>query len=336
MPMEKSRARRTGRQAGAFFREWGLIAVIIAITAVATVVRPAFLSANNIMNILRAYSTIGIASIGMAYAVIGGGMDLSIGSTISLSAVVTMLIINGATADRAAPAYAALLALLAGLAIGALVGGINGGIIALVNGRMGESFIITYAMQIVVAAVAQAVVKGMFQAAAYRSGLFKSLGQGVVPVVLFLLVAGIMQLILTRTAFGRNLYFLGANMGAAKMSGIRIRRVRLVAHVLCGMCAGLAGVLVVSRVNSASVLQGQNYELDALACVAIGGVSLTGGAGSVGKTVLGVLVIGFLLTALNVLGVQSNAQLIVRGAVIAAAVVLDTFNKSMRLKEIAV
>ncbi len=325
-----------GAALAGFFREWGLIAVIVVITVTATLVRPAFLSGGNILNILRAYSTIGIASVGMAYTVMGGGMDLSVGSTISLSAVVTMLIINGATVDRTAPAYAAILALFVGIAIGAAVGAVNGGIIAAVNGRMGESFIITYAMQIVIAAASQAVVKGMFQAAAYRSGLFKSFGQGMAPVLFFLAVAALMHFILKRTIFGRHLYFLGANMDAAKMAGIRIRRVRLAAHILCGMCAGLAGVLVVSRVNSASVLQGQNYELDALACVAIGGVSLAGGEGSIGKTVLGVLVIGFMLTALNVLGVQSNAQLIVRGAVIASAVIMDTANKSARLREAAV
>jgi len=314
------------------FREWGLILAIVAITAVATTVRPAFLSGNNIMNILRAYSTIGIASVGMSYAIIGGGMDLSIGSTISLSAVITMLIINAFTAGKVAPAYAALLALAAGLGVGALVGGINGAIMALVNGRMGESFIITFTMQIVIGAVAQAVVRGTFQAATYKSGLFKQFGIGFMPVAFFMVVAAIMQFILVRTAFGRNLYFLGANMTAAKMAGIKVGQVRFLSHMLCGMCAGLAGVLVVSRVNSASVLQGQGYELDAMACVAIGGVSLAGGSGSVINTVLGVLVTGFLLTALNVLGVQSDAQLIVRGAVISLAVILDTYNKEAKLR----
>lgn len=330
----QTRSSRLGSQAVGFLREWGMILIIIAITLIATFVRPAFLSWRNIQNILRAYSTIGIASIGMAYTIIGGGMDLSIGSTISLSAVITMLIVNGTVQGDVSPVYAAFLALLAGLAVGAVVGLIIGGIMALVNGRMGESFIITFAMQIIVGAVAQAVVKGQFQAAAYKSGLFKEFGMGFTPVLFFIIVAAIMQLILVKTQFGRSLYFLGANMSAAKMAGVRIKQVRVISHVLCGMCAGLAGVLVVSRVNSASVLQGQNYELDAMACVAVGGTSLNGGAGSIVKTVLGVLVIGFLLTALNVLGVQSNAQLIVRGVVIVVAVILDTFNKQAKLKEV--
>ncbi len=318
-----------------FLREWGLIFAIVIITLVATIIRPAFLSGKNMLNILRAYSTIGIASIGMAYAVIGGGMDLSIGSTISLTAVITMLIINNATVATVAPASAALLALLVGILLGALVGAVNGAILAVVNGRMAESFIITYAMQIVVGAIAQAIVKGNFQAAQYRSGLFKQFGMGFTPVLFMIVVAVVMQFILVKTKFGRSLYFLGSSMKAAKMAGLKVKQVRFLAHLICGMCAGLAGVIVVSRVGSASVLQGQNYELDALVCVAIGGTSLDGGSGSILRTVLGVMVIGFMMTALNILGVQSNAQLIVRGTVIVLAVALDVLNKSMKLREVA-
>jgi ribose transport system permease protein len=318
-----------------FLREWGLIFAIVIITLVATIIRPAFLSGKNMLNILRAYSTIGIASIGMAYAVIGGGMDLSVGSTISLTAVITMLIINNATVATVAPASAALLALLVGILLGALVGAVNGAILAVVNGRMAESFIITYAMQIVVGAIAQAIVKGNFQAAQYRSGLFKQFGMGFTPVLFMIVVAVVMQFILVKTKFGRSLYFLGSSMKAAKMAGLKVKQVRFLAHLICGMCAGLAGVIVVSRVVSASVLQGQNYELDALVCVAIGGTSLDGGSGSILRTVLGVMVIGFMMTALNILGVQSNAQLIVRGTVIVLAVALDVLNKSMKLREVA-
>ena len=115
----QTRSSRLGSQAVGFLREWGMILIIIAITLIATFVRPAFLSWRNIQNILRAYSTIGIASIGMAYTIIGGGMDLSIGSTISLSAVITMLIVNGTVQGDVSPVYAAFLALLAGLAVGA-------------------------------------------------------------------------------------------------------------------------------------------------------------------------------------------------------------------------
>ncbi|MFA5468611.1 MAG: ABC transporter permease [Sphaerochaetaceae bacterium] len=333
--MESKEKSTSKRKLVAFLREWGLIFAIVIITVVATVIRPAFLSGKNMLNILRAYSTIGIASMGMAYAVIGGGMDLSIGSTISLTAVVTMLIINNATVATVTPASAALLVLLVGILLGALIGAINGTILALVNGKLAESFIITYAMQIVIGAVAQAVVRGNFQAAQYRSGLFKEFGMGFTPVVFMIVVAIIMQFILVKTQFGRSLYFLGSSMQVAKMAGLKVKQVRFFAHLICGACAGLAGVIVVSRVGSASVLQGQNYELDALVCVAIGGTSLDGGSGSIARTVLGVMVVGFMMTALNILGVQSNAQLIVRGAVIVAAVALDVLNKSMKLREVA-
>ena len=317
------------------FREWGLIFIILIIILFASFRRPEFLSITNLVNILRSYSTIGIAALGMAYAVMGGGMDLSIGSTVSLSAVVTMLIINGTTVSQVSPSYATFLVLLVGILVGAGIGCIVGGIMAAVNGRMGESFIITYAIQIIVASIANAVVDGKFQAAAYRSGLFKKLGMGMTPVIIFLLIAIVLQIILVKTVFGRNLYFLGANMQAAKMVGIKTRQVRFLAHVICGICAGIAGVIVVSRVNSASISQGLNYEMDAMACVAIGGVSLDGGSGSIAKAVLGVVVLGVLLNALNLLGIQANAQWIVRGAVIIIAVILDTRNKNAKLKEVA-
>lgn len=316
-------------------REWGLIFGIIIVIIVAAFVNNQFLSGENFANILRSVSTVGIASVGMAIVVIGGTMDLSIGSTISLVGVVTMLIMNSPSGvDPAGTDLTAIIAILTGVAIGAVVGLINGGILAAVNGRMGESFIFTYAMQIIIGAVAFAVVQGKFQSAKYPNGLFKSLGIGITPIIIFLVIAIIMQVLLKRTGFGRNLYFLGANMDAAKMAGIRIKTIRVISNILCGACAGLTGVLIVSRVNSASCLQGLGYEFDAMTCVAVGGVSLAGGTGSIAKTVLGVMVIGVLGTALNVMGIGSNEQLIVRGAVIITAVMLDGFNKRAKLKEV--
>ena len=123
-------------------------------------------------------------------------------------------------------------------------------------------------------------------------------------------------------------------MDVAKMAGVKVKATRIFSHVMCGICAGLAGVLIVSRVNSASALQGSGYELEAMACVAVGGTSMAGGSGGILKTVIGVLVIGVLSTALNVIGVNSNQQLIVRGVVIIVAVVLDSWNKRLQLKEV--
>jgi len=317
----------------AFLRGWGLIFIIALIAVVATVIRPAFMSGTNILNILRAYSSIGVAAMGMTYVVIGGTMDLAIGSTISLSAVISMRIINGTVVDNYSPAYAAITALAVGILIGCAVGIINGGIIAAVIGRLGESFIITFAMQIVIAALALIVVSGEFQAAKYQSGLFKDMGIEYAPIIIFLIIVAIMQFFLWKSKFGRNLYFLGANMNAAKMAGIKIKTLRITAHTICGACAGLTGVLIASRVNSASPLQGVGYELDALAAVAVGGTSLAGGNGSVVRTMLGVLVIGVMLNALNIIGVDSHLQLVARGGVIILAVIMDEWNKRAKLRQ---
>ena len=231
-------------------REWGLIFGIIIVIIVAAFVNSQFLSGENFANILRAISTVGIASIGMAMVVIGGTMDLSIGSTISLVGVVAMMVMNSPIGmNPASSDLAALLTVILGVAIGATVGLINGGILAAVNGRMGESFIFTYAMQIIVGAVAFAIVGGKFQAAKYPDGMFKSLGIGVTPIIILLVIAVTMQILLQKTSFGRSLYFLGANMDAQKWQELHkgctpfrthpLRRVqvlqecRLIRHPIC-------------------------------------------------------------------------------------------------------
>ena len=310
-----------------FFREWGLILAVLIIIAAATIIKPVFLSFNNIVNILQANSTMGIVSLGLTYVTIGSSMDLAVGSTVSLSAVITMLIVNATVVGNYSPAYAVFCVILAGILIGSAIGLINGAVIAGVNGKLGTGFLVTYGISIIIGALSLIIAKGKFQPAKYTAGLFKQLGLGATPVILFVVVAAILQCLLVYTKFGRHMYFFGANMEAARMAGIRTKMMRILSHVICGACAGLAGVLIVSRVNSASPVQGAGYELDAFVSVSVGGTSLSGGTGSILKTVLGVLVMGFLLTALNILGVRSDAQLIVRGTVIIIAVLLDILNR---------
>jgi ribose/xylose/arabinose/galactoside ABC-type transport system permease subunit len=319
---------------GVVLRSYGIMIGLILIIIAASILEPAFFSGSNMLNILRQISVIGVCALGMTYVMIAGGMDLSIGSTVSLCAVVAIMIMNGLGVNGNADT-AALLAIAASVAAGLLVGIGNGAVIALIKGRMGESFIITYSMQIVVAALALLVSGGQFMAGKFPEGLYSSLGTGLWPIVIFAALAVIMQFVLARTKFGRTIFFIGANMDAAFMSGLKVRKLRIINHAICGGCAGLAAIIVSSRVNSASPLQGVGYELDAIAAVVVGGTSLTGGFGSVAKTVIGVLVIGVLANALNVIGVNANAQYIVRGAIIIIAVGLDVWNRSHKAKELA-
>jgi ribose/xylose/arabinose/galactoside ABC-type transport system permease subunit len=317
-------------------RNYGLLIGLVVIIIFVSSVEPAFFAVNNFLNILRQSSAIGLCALGMTYVMIAGGMDLSLGSTVSLTGIIAMMIMNsfGVTGNVD---LAAVIAIIAAIAVGAVVGLINGTILAAINGRLGESFIITYSMQIVIGALALLVSGGQFMFGRFTEDrLYTKMGTGFGPILIFIIIAILMQLGLANTNFGRQTYFLGASMDVAKMAGIKIKQIRVVNFMICGICAGLAGIIVTSRVYSASPLQGTGYELDAIAAVVIGGTSLMGGSGSILKTILGVLVLGILSNALNVIGVNAYAQLIVRGAIIITAVALDGLKRSAEVKGLIV
>lgn len=316
---------------GWILRSYGVMIGLVVIIIIVSIIEPAFFTLNNMLNILRQSSAIGLCALGMTYVMIAGGMDLSVGSTVSLTGLIAILIMNSIGVSGNAD-IAAVIAILVAIAVGGCVGFTNGMILAGINGRLGESFIITYSMQIVVGALALLVTGGQFIFGRFPERLYSKIGTGLVPIFIFLGLAVMMQLCLVKTNFGRQTYFLGANMDVAKMSGIKINQVRVINYMICGMCAGLAGIIVTSRVYSASPLQGAGYELDAIAAVVIGGTSLTGGSGSILKTILGVLIVGILANALNVVGVNAYAQLIVRGMIIITAVGLDQLNKGTEVK----
>ncbi|MHB1252576.1 MAG: ABC transporter permease [Candidatus Humimicrobiaceae bacterium] len=313
-------------------RSYGVMIGLIVIIIIVSIIEPAFFTVHNLLNILRQSSAIGLCALGMTFVMIAGGMDLSIGSTVSLCGMIAIVIMNsiGVTGNAE---VAAVIAIIAAIAIGGFIGFINGLILASINGRLGESFIITYSMQIVIGALALLVTGGQFIFGRFpEGGLYSKTGTGLPPILIFIILAIFLQFVLVKTNFGRHTYFLGANMDVAKMSGIKIKQVRVINFIICGMCAGLAGIIVTSRVYSASPLQGSGYELNAIAAVVIGGTSLMGGSGNILKTIIGVLVLGILANALNVIGVNAYAQLIVRGIIIITAVGLDQLNKGVGVK----
>jgi ribose/xylose/arabinose/galactoside ABC-type transport system permease subunit len=315
-------------------RSQGVLIGLVLIIIVASILERSFLTASNLLNILRQASALGILCLGVTFVMMTGGMDLSVGSTVSLCAVVAVSMMNKYGQGTASNS-AALLAILTVLAIAFFIGVTNGFLIVLFNGRLGETFIITYGMQIVVAALALLFTGGQFIAGTFGTGLYQWMSTGFVPIILFLSLAMIMHIVLAYTPFGRQISFIGANMDCARMSGIKVSGIRILVYGICGMCAALTSIIVTSRVYSASPLQGNGYELDAIAAVMVGGTSQTGGTGGIINTILGVLVLGVLGNALNVIGVDANAQLLFRGAIILIAVGLDMWNKSISLKESA-
>ena len=161
-----------------------------------------------------------------------------------------------------------------------------------------------------------------------KSEQFKQIGTGYVPIIIFLVLAVIMHVLLSRTKFGRHIYAVGGNLQSAVYSGINARLIQLSAYAISGFCAGLAGLLIASRITSGNPTTGTGYETDAIAAAVIGGVSMSGGKGFLLGTIVGALIIGVIQNGLDILGISSYYQDIVQGVIILIAVLLDTRSNS--------
>lgn len=283
------------------------LAVECVILAFAT---DAFFTAENLANVLRQNSFPAIVAAGMTFVILTGGIDLSVGSVVGLSGVLC--------ADALVHGWGMPAAVAVGLSLGLAVGAFNALIVTRVRV---PPFIVTLAMMLVVRGAAY-----KYTNAHTISGLppgFSGLSQSVPMAAIMALVFATSWVLLMRTPFGRHVYATGGNRDAAWLSGVRVDRVLLKVYVLCGLGAGLAGVLVASRLNSGYPLAGDLYELDAVAAVVVGGTSLFGGRGSIWGTLGGAFFIGILNNGLNLYNVSPYDQMIVKGAVLLAAASLD-------------
>lgn len=299
-----------------------ILFAIILLIIVTGIIEPNFLTWSNLLNILRQISVNGIVACGMTVCIISSCYDLSVGSIVSMTGVFTILAINAGINE--------IVCILIGLGIGLLAGIINGTLIAAINGRGGEAFIITYGMQVVLAAVALFPSKGLFVSGNVYDGVFKTMGSGNWPIAIFLFVALVLHFLMSKTQFGRKLCYIGNNMNAAKMSGLRVKLNRISYFAISGFLAGLAGVVLCARVTSSNPTAGLNYEMNAIAAVVVGGNSASGGSGSIIRTVIGAIVIGVMGNALNILGISTNYQLTVKGLLIILAVALDIIGKKVK------
>jgi ribose transport system permease protein len=294
----------------------------VAIMLVLVIIIVSFFAENyftmqNALNVLRQISVIGILSCGMAFVIISGGIDLSVGAILSFSGA---LIINNVKSFSTIPA------ILITLAAGAAIGLVSGFILSRIKGRLGESFIITFGMQTIIAAITLIYTGGIYQSGADER-LFTNIGRGVSPIIFFIVVGALSQFFLIKTNFGRNIYFIGGNINTARLSGINVNFYRIAVFVLSGILAALAGIVLTSRVGTASPTAGLGYELDAIAAVVVGGVSITGGKGNMLNALLGVVILGVLSNSLNMLNISSYPQMIIKGIVIILAVTLDAWNR---------
>lgn len=292
-----------------------LLAMFIFLTVFPTT-RSTFLTPKNMFNILRQNASNLFLATGMTMVIILGGIDLSVGSVIALSGVVAA----GCVVNLGLPEAVGF---IAAVAVGAAVGLFNGFIICKTDI---PPFIVTLASMNITKGIALVLTGG----APIRcmTDAFKFPGAGYVgpvptPVILMVVIFIIAALMINKTQLGRHIYAVGGNVQAAKFSGISVQKVKFIVYAYTGVMAGIAGVVIASRLYSGQPTAGDGAEMDAIASVVVGGTSMSGGSGRIGGTLIGVLIIGVLNNGLNLMGVDSNFQYIVKGLVILLAVYVD-------------
>jgi inositol transport system permease protein len=303
---------------------YSIYIVVVVMFFVCNFLNANFLSTRNIANISAQISVTTILAFGETLLIIGGLLDLSCGSVLAFAGVISVFVYKQ-TGSMA-------LAFSVGIVLGVLCNYINGILVRYVNI---PAFIATLAMMAMARGCSLLFTRGQN---IYQIGDYIWFGQGhvgFVPIpVIFMIIIGILTwYILGHTSFGRSLYAVGGNEEAARASGINVGRVKIGAYLINGAFVGLAGILLMSRTNVGAPNSGQGYEFEALTAAIIGGTSFSGGLGTAGGTLAGAFIVGFLNNIMNLTGVDSYLQQIIKGAIIALAVGYDMWAKINRTKK---
>jgi ribose/xylose/arabinose/galactoside ABC-type transport system permease subunit len=299
----------------ASFQQLGVISVIVVLIVLLGIFSPLFLSGRNIINVLQQVSTLGILSMGMTVLMVSGGIDLSVGATISVVACVVGQMLKGGTPVG--------VCILTGFALGALIAGINGALAAYTRAA---PFIVTLGTMTMLQGVAVLITKGF--PVTNLGARFEFLGMGAVLnvpfiVILFFVVTLACHIFLRYLRIGRTAYAIGGNERTAYLAGIRVRRNKIIFCMICGFLTALAAMVLASRVSSAQATMGNGFELRSIGAVVIGGTPLTGGRGSVVGTLTGVLLLGIIANGLNLLHVDPSWQYVATGGIIVLAVLIQ-------------
>lgn len=296
--------------------DYGILLIFAASLVFLSATAENFLTVDNLVNVIRQSSIIGIIALGMTFVMITAGIDLSVGSVVGLAGMVF-----ASFAPSTGGAF--WIPLVLGLGVGLLVGFVSAALV--VWGKI-LPFLATLATMAIARTAALVATDGQV-----KSGLSEpaewigagSVGPIPAPVVLFVIAALVCEFVLSRTKFGAHVYAVGGNEESAQKVGISVKRVLFSVYVIGGVLAALGGLVLTARLNGAAPTAGTGYELQVIAAVVIGGTSLFGGIGTIRGTVVGVLLLGVVMNGMNLLGVSSYYQQGVQGVILAFAVLLN-------------
>jgi ribose transport system permease protein len=311
------------RVIGKILKDNGIIFVLILLLALLSVVSENFLTYRNISMVLRQVSVLGIVACSVTFVLIAGNFDLSVGSLISLCSVIAVNLNN-----QFGPSEAIVLTMLVGLVIG-FINGLLIGYLSL------NSLIVTLAMLSVLQAFALIYTGGEYNYLKVQSW-YSFIGKGFLfnipfPVIIFGVGAIVLQFILTKTIFGKYVFYIGSNNIASIYSGIKNKFIILSTYLLSGLTSAIAAIILTSRISSAQNFMGKGYELEVLAGIILGGASLYGGSGSIFKTVIGIMILGFIRNGLILLGLPYYSQWIAIWIIIILAVWINIFSRRGKL-----
>lgn len=300
------------------YKKFGIYILLTVVFVVFAVAAPNFLSAKNVINIVRQCSMFGIVVVGVSMVMIGGGMDLSVGSQMAVDGMLVgyMMVNSGLPIP---------VAIVATIVIGCVMGAING-LVAVKLHIM--PIIVTLGTMLILEGVAYLItggypITGMPEA-------FTVIGQGYlgiipIPVIIFAAFVIFGWVVMNKTYLGREIYALGGNREAARLAGINVDRLTIIVYTFCGFAASIAALIMVGRTNASQPGAGSSYAFDCMTAACLGGVSIAGGEGKISGTVVGVLILGMLDNGLVLMSVNSNWQSVIKGLILLAAVAIDCY-----------
>ena len=305
-----------------FLQENLVLIGIVILMIVTAIINPTFVTAKNLTNVLRQLGPLPFVALGMTFVIIGGFIDLSVVGTMSLTAVVIVSLVDP---------LGQVGAILVGLVLGAMLGYINGAVLTGCGAMtQAEVLFITYGLSSVYQAIGLLFTNAetlRLMRSTKPVTIFTTVADtiGVVPIIaiIFVVMLVIMHIFLTKTLAGRGVSLLGGNKDTAYLCGFNVKRTMRMIYAINGFFAAMAGFALVARVTTATATCGTGYETDAILCVVVGGTSLKGGKGSVLRTMLGVVLITLLGNCMNMLGLSTYMQSVMRGAVLVVAIWLD-------------